>query len=232
MRRRQIKSLKRRVAKRGYRRRRQVQYKRVLTRSTSLAGADRKSQKLLNKYHEYCKFPGFSNEFSSLSAGHQGSAVRSGSQEDKGVINDILGGHSMRFMDKNKIRRIQESVEGIRIKKVQNRSKMEKILSKLQKAIFRNEMKIKWQEQKASVATSGYQAKRSEKTQVQSNMHDVIESKSASEQDDEVVFGGEQELDQNQYCSITSGQRLREDRSDASEKRLRRIAKERASKFR
>jgi hypothetical protein len=82
------------------------------------------------------------------------------------VINDILGGHSLKVLDKNKIRRIQESVEGIRIKKVANRSKMEKILSKLQKAIFRNEMKINLQEQKVSIATSGYQAKRSEKTQV------------------------------------------------------------------
>jgi hypothetical protein len=192
---RQVKSLKRRMAKRGYRRQHQVQYKRVLTRSTSLTGADRRSQKLLNKYHEYCKFPGFANEFSTMSAGLQGSAVRSGSQEDRGVINDILGGHSIKFMDKNKIRRIQESVEGIRIKKVQNRSKMEKILAKLQKAIFRNDMKIKLQEQKASVATSGYRAKRSEMTQVQSNMHDVIESKSASEQDDEVVFEGDQDID-------------------------------------
>lgn len=113
----------------------------------------------------------------------------------------------MRFIDKNKIRRIQESVEGIRIKKVRNRSKMEKILAKLQKAIFRNEMKINLQEQKASLATSGYRGKRSEQTQVQSNMHDVMESRSASEQDDEVVFGGDQELDQNQYYSITSGQR-------------------------
>ena len=36
--------------------------------------------------------------------------------------------------------------------------------------------------------TSGYQAKISEKTQVQSNMHDVPESRSGSEQDDEVRF--------------------------------------------
>ena len=79
LRRRQIKSLKRRVAKRGYRRRRQVQYKRVLTRSHSLAGADKKSQQFLDKYHEYCKFPGFAHEFSTMSAGNQGSAVCSGS---------------------------------------------------------------------------------------------------------------------------------------------------------
>ena len=45
-------------------------------------------------------------------------------------------------MNKNKIRRVQEAVEGIRIKKVVNRSKMEKMLAKLQRAIFRNEMKI------------------------------------------------------------------------------------------
>jgi ketol-acid reductoisomerase len=141
-----------------------------------------------------------------VSPGRQCSVGRS-SQEDQGVINDILGGHAMRFMDKNKIRRIQASVEGIRIKKVQNRSKMEKILAKLQKAIFRNEMKINSQEQKVSLATSGYRGKRSEKTQVQSNMHDVMESRPASEQDDEVVFGGDQELYQNQYYSITSGKR-------------------------
>jgi len=90
-----------------------------------------------------------------MSPAAQGSAALSASQEDKGVINDILGGHSMKFLDKNRIRRIQESVEGIRIKKVANRSKMEKILNKLQKAIFRNEMKINLQEQKVSIATSG-----------------------------------------------------------------------------
>ena len=167
-----------------------------------------------------------------MSPTNQGTAARSASREDKGVINDILGGHSVKFMDKNKIRRIQESVEGIRIKKVVNRSKMEKILGKLQKAIFRNEMKINLQEHRASAATSGHQAKRSEKTQVHSNMHDVIESRSASEQDDEVVFGGDQELDQNHYHSIRSGQRYNDQRSDASGRRQRRIAKERASKFR
>lgn len=101
-----------------------------------------------------------------MSPGAQGSAALSASPEDKGVINDILGGHSMKFLDKNRIRRVQEAVEGIRIKKVVNRSKMEKILGKLQRAIFRNELQINLQEHKASIATSGYQAKRSEKTQV------------------------------------------------------------------
>ena len=36
--------------------------------------------------------------------------------------------------------------------------------------------------------TSGNLAKRSEKTQVQSNMHDVPESRSGSEHDDEVRY--------------------------------------------
>jgi hypothetical protein len=65
----------------------------VKARSPSLAGANRKSQKLLDKYHDYCKFPGFTNEFNSMSPVGRGSGA--GSPRDKGVINDILGGHSM-----------------------------------------------------------------------------------------------------------------------------------------
>ena len=81
--------------------------------------------------------------FSSMSIDYMSSAINNKHQFKKGMINEILSNKSIKYLDDKKLSRITNSLEGIRIRKIENKSKMENILAKIKHENSKNESNIK-----------------------------------------------------------------------------------------